>query len=375
MSEENQDRDSTSLTTVSTPVGTQPTLIRKQDVAYLTTNGQKVYGKILTGSQKVLFPVTVDMNSCFEYRFSFKNLMLPDELPKVTDMYFHYLTVKFQDTFTNIMSDSSIKDGICYTYDPYSAVICQDPNGLEYVEHYINVKGVTLRRKFISSGRVIQRDDNTLYVVSSNLKIEKQVNLTVASSPYKLLVLSNVYDEEGKFAKKILKSATSVTPDQLREVIDPPTDPKELAGRTVCTDVIICDVLIFMMKTMNLEGGFLESVDSSIFANPKKTTLPMGWLTPEEKLEKYGKKGLFMDTFTSNQWKAGDGTEQKPFDTCPNNLFIHVDMQEVCSRLFSQCRPQGSVFDDKNGIVIGDGIRGQYAIANEMISVSIKSDN
>ena len=34
MSEENQDKDSTSLTTVSTPVGTQPTLIRKQDVAY-----------------------------------------------------------------------------------------------------------------------------------------------------------------------------------------------------------------------------------------------------------------------------------------------------------------------------------------------------
>ena len=366
-----EEENSASLTTVDTPVGTQMTLQRSCESCYQTSSGQKVFPKILTGSQKILFPTTVDANACFEYRFSVKNLMLPSELPEVTDMYFHYLTVKFQDAFTNILSSNAIKDGITYSYDPYTAVICQDANGLEFVSNEIvGVDGEHVERKFINSERAIKRDDNSLYVVSSNLKIEKQINLTTATSPYRILLLYNEYDNQGNFKGKILKSAVSCTRQDLTQVLHP--EEVEKKG-LVCTDIILCDVLIFMMKTCALGTNYLEEVTLQQMATlKKKRAIPMGWLSPEEKLEKYGKKGVYMDTFVatkSNDKKLVNYTE------IPNNLFIHVDMQEVCDKLFSQYRPKETVFNDVNGIVIGDGIKGQYAIAHEMISVSIKTDN
>ena len=367
-----QEENSTSLITVDAAAGTQMTLQRTCSTEYQTSSGQKVFPKILTGSQKILFPTSVDANTCFEYRFSVKNLMLPSELPNVTDMYFHYLTVKFQDAFTNVMSNEAIKGGVMYTYDPYSAVICQDPNGLEYVtNNIITQNGQEVPRKFINSERVIKRDDNSLYVVSSNLKIEKQINLTTTTSPYRILIMYNRYSQDGTFEGKVLKSAVSCTRTDLAQAIY--GVPEEERVGLVCEDIILCDVLIFMMKTCALSGILIDNVTAeNLRSAQKKRSLPMNWMSPEEKLEKYGKKGVYMDTYVANKNTVKGSSK---YDEIPNNLFLHVDMQDVCSRIFSIARPNNTVFDDVNGIIIGNGIRGQYAIASEMISVSIKSDN
>ena len=312
------------------------------------------------------------MNSCFEYRFTIKDLMLPEELPKITDMYIDEITVKLQDLFTQVTSHDAIKDGVIYTYDPYSAVICQDGNGLEFVENYVKVGEEVRKMKFIPSGRVIQREDNSLFVVSSNLKIEKHINIGSASSSYKLLILLNNYDAQGNFVGKTLKSSDRITVQQLRECFNPPTK-EERKGREVCTDVILCDILIFMLKSCNLSGKTLEELKPNDLTNANvKKTLPVGWLTPEEKLRRYGKKGIFMDTFVANR-KSGDGSQESPYDQVPNDLFVHIDMQGVCDKLFSIARPSKSVFVDENKIVAP--FRAQYAIGNELISVSIKSDN
>lgn len=372
------DENNASLTTVDKPVGTQMTLERTCESCYKTSSGQKVFSKILTGTQKILFPTTVDANACFEYKFSVKNLMLPSQLPEVTGMFFQYLTVKFQDVFTNVMSSEAIKNGLVYSYDPYSAVICQDADGLEFVANNVKVGEKTWKRKFINSDRVVKRDDNSLYAVSSNLKIEKQINLTTSTSPYRILILYNKYDMDGNFEMKVLKSAVSCTKQDLNQAIKGFDQSETANGGLFCTDIILCDVLVFMLKTCNLSNEqtpYLENIRPEHLAKARKfRTVPMGWLTPEEKLEKYGKKGVYMDTFVANKTGTNDISTYN-YDAIPNNLFIHVDMQEVCEKLFSIARPQFSVFNDEQGIVIGGGIKGQYAIAHEMISVSIKADN
>ena len=355
--------DSNSLTTVDTPTGTQMTINSKIQQVYTTTNGQNLYDKTLTGSKKVLFPTCVDVNACFDYRFSFKDLMLANKLPEVTDMYFQNLTVKIQDLFTQITSDGAIKNGLLYTYDPYSAVICQDGNGLEFEEHTLTFKGKGENKKFINSTRVIQRGDNSLYVVSSNLKIEKHINLQIATGSYKVLKMYNLYDEQGKFASKQLESDTKATVSDLRDCMNglEKLKAEDLKGRRFCTDIILCDVLIFMLKSFNHSGIPLskltpENVNNAVV----KRSIPIGWLTPEEKLEKYGKKGVFKDTFDENH-------------QVPNNLFVYVDMQTRCDKIFSVARPDSSVFKDELGIV--GPFYGQYAVVSELISVGIKSDN
>lgn len=374
-----QEQNSSSLTSVDTSAGTQMTVIPTREFAYKTSSGQNLYNKILTGSHKILFPTCVDVNSCFEYRFSVKELMLPDELPKVTDLYFSDLTVKFQDCFTQVVSDDAIKNGIAYAYDPFSAVICQDENGLEFQDQNLKTtvigedgqqKEVIKKYKCIASSRVIQRDDNALFVVSSNLRVEKHINITNNSGNYKVLVLSNVYDKDGNFVKKHLESVNKVSVEQLRQCLNFQTLTKEeIKGKKICIDIILCDILVFMMKSCNLStGSFLEDLKPNQLQGIKTNkTLPIGWLTPEEKLQRFGKKGTFMDTFSSN--KEGDGD----VDVLSNDLFVHTDMQEVCSKVFAVGRPKSSVFDDKKGIIAG--YHCQFAIAHQLISVSVQSDN
>lgn len=350
-----------SLTTVDTPTGTQMTIKDSYQRISRTTNGQNLYDKTLTGAKKILFPTCVNMNACFDYRFSVKDLMLPNHLPDVTDMYFQNLTVKIQDAFTQITSDGAIKNGIFYTYDPYSAVITQDGNGLEFETHTIEDGGKKQEHKFINSSRVIQRGDNSLYVVSSNLKIEKHINLQISTGSYKILKMYNVYDASGKFVTKQLESDTKASAMDLRDCIfglDKVTDKK---GRKVCTDIILCDVLVFMLKSFNHEGVSLSELTPEMVEKSKAgKPLPIGWLTPEEKLERFGKKGAFMETFKT----AGE---------VPNNLFVYVDMQTKCDKIFKVAKPDNAVFVDTNKI-IGPMIA-QYAVASELISVGIKSDN
>lgn len=362
-----------SLTTTDVPAGTPMTIKSSVQQVYSTTNGQNLYDKTLTGAKKVLFPTCVDMNACFDYRFSFKDLMLVNQLPNITDMYFQNLTVKIQDVFTQITSDGAIKNGIFYTYDPYSAVISQDSNGIETEDHYI--KGYSQPFKFVNSSRVVQRGDNSLYVVSSNLKIEKHINLQINSSSYKILKMFNVYDSQGNFVRKVLESDVKATSAELKECMeDIPKDSSDRHGRKICRDIILCDVLIFMLKSFNHDGINLSQLTADNLKKiPLDKSLPIGWLSPEEKLERFGKKGVFMETFVANK-KSNDGSASDPYEKeIPNNLFVYVDMQTQCDKLFRVAKPDSAVFNDEKKIIAP--FKAQYAIASELISVGIKSDN
>ena len=202
MSEENCE----SLTLINSANGNQMLPTRSYGSNYKTTNGQILYPKTLTGSKKILIPTSVDMNTCFEYRFSFKDLMLPNALPNSAPLYVTDLTVKLQDIFTQVTSHDAIKDSVMYSYDPYSVVIAQDQDGIEHESHYIKVGSESVKREFINAGRVIQRSDNSLYVVSSNLRIEKHINIESNTNTYNLLLLYNRYDKDGNFVGKELKS-------------------------------------------------------------------------------------------------------------------------------------------------------------------------
>lgn len=361
-----------SLTSTDVPAGTPMTIKSSVQQVYSTTNGQNLYDKTLTGAKKVLFPTCVDMNACFDYRFSFKDLMLVNQLPNITDMYFQNLTVKIQDVFTQITSDGAIKDGIFYTYDPYSAVISQDSNGIETEEHYI--KDHQGPFKFVNSSRVVQRGDNSLYVVSSNLKIEKHINLQINSSSYKILKMFNVYDGQGNFVKKVLESDVKATSAELKECMEDIPAKADRYGRKVCRDIILCDVLIFMLKSFNHDGINLSDLTADKIQKVSlDKSLPIGWLSPEEKLERFGKKGVFMETFVANK-KAGSGSSEDPYDKeIPNNLFVYVDMQTKCDKIFRVAKPDSAVFCDDKEIIAP--FKAQYAIASELISVGIKSDN
>ena len=180
-------RDSSSLAYVDTPVGAQMTLQKKVKTEYQTSNGTTVYDKILTGFKPILFPTAVSRNAVFDYRFSIKDLILPRELPQVTDLYFKDLVVKIQDIFTQVMAQNAVCDGAILSYMPYSAVLAQDGNGIETEEHIVN--GVT--HKFMNAERLIKRDSSPLFVVSSNLKFNRSFNLDVATNSYKALAIYN----------------------------------------------------------------------------------------------------------------------------------------------------------------------------------------
>ena len=352
---------SSTLTQVETLVGQPMTLQKKTKIEYQTSNGTTVYDKILTGYRPILFPTAVSRNSCFEYRFSIKDVILPRELPQVTDLYFKDLVVKIQDLFTEVQQ-KCIENGLIYSYMPYSAVLAQDEDGVSTESHVIDGK----EQHFVNADRIIKRDTSPLYVVSSNIKFSRSFNLDIATNSYKALAIYNNYDSNGKLTNRFSKPVVSATPEELRDIQENlaykiTKNPKLSPGRPVCVDIILCDVFIFCLKSFDLDSKFItsitaEEVDSVI---PLRT-LPMGWLTPEEKLEKFGKKGTYMETFDTN-------------NPLPNNLFQFVDMQTRSEKLFTISRPKDAIFDDVKGVVAP--FRGQYVVANEMISIKIKSDN
>lgn len=356
--------NTSSLAYVDTPVGPQMTLQRTTKVEYQTSNGTTVYDKILTGFKPILFPTAVSRNAVFDYRFSIKDLILPRELPQVTDLYFKDLVVKIQDIFTQVMAQNAVLDGAILSYMPYSAVLAQDGNGIETEEHTIDGKV----HKFMNAERLIKRDSSPLFVVSSNLKFNRSFNLDVATNSYKALAIYNEY-VNGKIVKKFIKPTVSASVEDLRHVIYglDKDEEEEMKNGTFsgayCVDIILCDILIYCLKSFNLTSATFEDIMGPEVVDKiqVKRSLPIGWMTPEEKLAEFGKKGTFTADF--------DETD-KPL---PNNLFQYVDMQERCDKLFENYRPGNTVFQDNKG-VIADFV-GHYILANELLSVRVKSDN
>lgn len=355
--------NSSSLVYVDTPVGPQMTLQKTTKVEYQTSSGTTLYDKILTGFKPILFPTAVSRNAVFDYRFSIKDLILPRELPQVTDLYFKDIVVKIQDIFTQVMAQNAISNGAILSYMPYSAVLSQDENGIETEEHEINGK----IHKFMNSERLIKRDSSPLFVVSSNLKFNRSFNLDIATNSYKALLIYNEY-KEGEIVGKITKPRVSTTPEELRQVIAGYGGEKQAELREqkytglYCIDIILCDMLIYCLKSFDLNAATFEDLHGpeDLENAGCSKNVPIGWLTPEEKLAKFGKKGRFTDNFG----------EENPI---PNSLFQYVDMQDRCDKLFSKYRPGRTVFEDTKGVIAD--FTGHYILANELLSVRVKSDN
>ena len=159
------------------------------------------------------------------------------------------------------------------------------------------------------------------------------------------------------------KSVVSVTPEELEEVINSRfSDVDYRKGKKVCIDVILCDVLIFCLKSFDFRTAYIgllsgEDVDNMV----ENRSVPIGWMTPEEKLKRFNEIGTYTEKYNDYD---------KPI---PNSLFQFVDMQERCEKIFRIGRPSDTVFMDKTGVVAP--FIGQYVVANEMISARILSDN
>ena len=349
--------NSASLSDVNIVDGTKENLKKTWENSYLTGDGQQLRQYSLSSSSSILIPTCVDVNSCFEYRFSIKDFNLPSN-PGEQGLYIENIVVKIQDVFTQITSHDCIKDGLFYFYSPYSAVVSQDQDGIETEEQIFNYNGVDTKRKFISTNRMIKRQDSPLYVCTSNLKVEKTMNLTQDKNSYKLLIISNKYDEEGNFLEKIITPSVSITFEELQQCLTFNDIPKR--GK-ICQDVIVCDILIFMMKTVNLstETYFKDLKELPHTRHDK--TVPRGWLSLEEKIERYGKKGCILDKYVANPTKGN-------YITLPNDLYLYVDMQTACNEILAIARPDSLVFEDTRGII--GGFRAQYAFGEKMASIT-----
>ena len=97
-------------------------------------------------------------------------------------------------------------------------------------------------------------------------------------------------------------------------------------------------------------------------ASTNSRALPNGWLTPEEKLQKFGKKGTFMSEFSDTE----------PDKLIPNSLFQYVDMQERCNKLNDIGHPISACFNDTNHIIAD--FDGCYIQSNAIISLRVLSD-
>ena len=98
-----------------------------------------------------------------------------------------------------------------------------------------------------------------------------------------------------------------------------------------------------------------------IAKQPKtKRSVPIGWLSPEEKLKKFGMKGKF----------RADFNEKEPI---PANLFIYVDGKEMSEKIFKAGIPTSTAFIDKNGLICP--AKNCYAVTNMLLSVRAAGDN
>lgn len=329
-----------------------PQTLKSQCVSQLkTSNGDNLYDKILTGHKPILFPTACSENCCFEYRFSIKDLILPTALPEVTNLYFRDLVVKIQDMFTQMTADECIKDAIICSYEPYQAVLAQDENGIEIEYHNYNGE----LTPFITSDRLIKRDSSPLFVVSSNLKYNRRFNLEVASNSYQAIVVTGIY-ENGELKRRVLKTQTYASPLQLKQCISFYNDnPDEVRDGPYCMDIILCDMLIFCQKSFDLSKNVLSALKPEHLEEAKrKQTVPSDWLSQEEKLKKFGKKGTFMSDFGADE-------------PIPSSHFIFVDATTKCKDIFEVGKPTKTFFDDINHIMCP--VRNCYAVSNMLVSV------
>lgn len=341
--------------------GVQPTLEKRYTSTYQTGYGQNLYQRNLVGIKNVLFPTCTSDNCCFEYRFTFRNMVMPSDLPEVTDLYIKSFGVKIQDLFTQVMSNTMInQDGQYTTYMPYCAIVCQDENGIEYEEHEVMVNGKAVTQKFVNSNRLVQRDSNVIYAVNSNLKYENSISFETNSNSYKLLGVYYEYDENGTFIRRTMKAVKSITPENIREIQENMcTDEEYRKGKEVMYDLILCDLLIFCVKTVDVTKTDITTLTRADVENQViKNSIPISWLTPVEKLEKYGKKGQFKGTYNIGQF--------------PKSLYLYVDMQETSERITNISKMTSPVFTDENGII--SPCKNQYTMVAEISEAKVFSD-
>ena len=337
--------------------GVPQTLKMKTTTQLRTCNGDALYDKLLTGFKPILFPTAVSENCCFEYRFTIKDIILPSELPNITNLYFRDLVVKVQDMFTQMSASECIKDSVIYAYEPYSAVLAQDENGIEIQYHNYNNQLVPV----ITSERLINRDSSPLFVVSSNLKFNKQFNLEITSNSYQAIIVNGIFKNH-ELVGRSLKTQTFATAEQLKQAISfDENNTKNIEDGVYCLDIILCDMLIFCLKSFDLTKKPIEEITPNELAEaPRLRSIPIGWLSPEEKLKKFGTKGVFREEY---------GTT----NPLPNSLFILVDATAKSQDLFKVGRPTKTAFIDENAIVCP--VVNCYSICNMLLSIRTASDN
>ena len=84
-SETERIENSRSLSGIKRQVGTEMPPKKYIGEAF-KLNNQTLYKKTLTGGRKAYFPVSVNINSCFEYRFTLRDVMLPSELSTIPNL-------------------------------------------------------------------------------------------------------------------------------------------------------------------------------------------------------------------------------------------------------------------------------------------------
>ena len=333
-------------------LGVPQTLVTTVTCNYTTSSGDSLHEKILVGSKPILFPTACSENCCFEYRFSIRDLILPSELPEVTGIYFKDIVVKIQDMFTQTTCSEAIAGGYVYSYMPFCTVLTQDQDGIETEDHTVNGKTY----KFLRSDRLIQRESCPIYSVNSNLKIEKSISLEDQSNTYKLLAVKVVYDEKGDPVRKFLESIKSVSQSEYKEIQECTySDVEARKGKTICVDVILCDIVVFCKRTFDFTLPFDEKVNT--LKEREKGSVPIGWMTPEEKLQKFGKKGTYMADYTTRK--------------LPNNLFFYVDMTNRSEQMIASARPYQTVFTDNDRLICP--YVNQYAYASQIFNIRVFS--
>lgn len=314
---------------------------------YSTSSGDSLYEKILVGYKPVLFPTACSENCCFEYRFTIKDLILPKSLPQITGLYFKDIVIKLQDMFTQAIAGDAISNGKILTYMPYCMILSQDENGIELEDYMLGDKKV----KVISSDRMVQRESCPVFSVNSNLKMEKSISLQDMSNPYKIIGIFEQYDEEGNFVRRVMENIKCVSPENLVDIINENASIVEKRkGRLVCIDVILCDLLVFCKRTFDFNTKPITEVET--LSKTKKQTLPIGWMKPEEKMQK------LLDIQKGR--KAGE-TEK-----LPNDLFYFVDMTERSAQLLDNSKPVDMVFEDSKKLIAP--FVNQYAYSIQIIN-------
>ena len=89
------------------------------------------------------------------------------------------------------------------------------------------------------------------------------------------------------------------------------------------------------MRTFDLSKEPIETMKE--LGKKPRNTVPIEWLSPEEKLEKFGKKGVYMADYTTQK--------------LPNNLFFYVDMTDKCESIMANYAPSDIIFIDENKII------------------------